>query len=838
MSQSKHRFATVTENGSGGIKAEIGGVVYPCTAVGDVQPGDTVPAVFCLPGSHRQAVLVGRQLVSRSMRYLEQAIKALDLGAWPTSQGPINLDRITNALSAPQVEYPTANLVGLGPSVGGADLLGLVAYETPTGEAALAIYSRQNAGDGNLQNVLSAHRLDGSTIWTYGVGEAYTAPGVGTQDNAVGSAQTWLTYDATAKLFWAINHGTITSRRSVSIVKNDGTSGPGYGLGIMLSQSTAGNSALVKGWHSRRAPTGREEDHPDLVGIVYNSESESFSNWSVDPQSLLPGLQIATSAVEVRGEAICPEGRWPITSDGNMILWVSGSRKVINGKINVILQLYQDNSSSSDMCGAANASEDDVRTQEHGACLCAIDLKTGNVSWRRDWSYTANHVVDENALNGWLSLHPDPVPGTEGVQYYSYRGLVDQFYSDSFSFGGFANALSLSLQPVEVTDLPSCSISNPQDPPENHNPVYSPLSAIVFPWFGPGWGSGFGAEFQPSACGAWIGPVYDWFAPGHPCLLPLPHIVGFGEIGPQLSWPESQHTRRLDPVGGCICEDSNGRVWHAHMKQSSAVLDDFRLQAQYVSHTETFLPPIVETVCGQWTDRLTHWTAHAVGLPIHHPILRLCCTGRGGEQILDLDITQYFRPQVIGGGLSSVDRGALANVWQIVPIPSSKVLLVVRDWFDQLGDGGNLEHWPYPVIEVRDYATPSDVLQRIPLTNDFSTYNTETDPEADPVLSRVIDQYANPVTLSLGKGAKYSGGTWIQWSHLVRNRETNSDICNRIQLRFANNNQTPTIQRWTGGGLSIPDSRQKLETSVIVGDLMAWIDGGQTESGYFVTISR
>ena len=797
-------------------------------------PGSmAIPVAFSLQESSRLAVAIGLRS-SAPRAYRPKKISRI-LQHWPTSQGPLGLLHLSEVSGAPMVESPAGIIFAPVPSVGGADLLGLVAFPLPGSEsAALAVYSRMDAGDGNLQNVLSAHLLDGTPLWYCAVGEAYSIPGWGTQDNAVGSSQTWLSYDDESKAFWVVGHGTLEARKSVFVVGRDGSLGQGHRIGVLLSQCTAGKSAFIKGWHSRRGTTGREEDHPDLIGLVF--DGQNFSNWGIDPQTILPGLQIATSAVEVRGGAICPEGRWPITSDGNMVFWISGSRKMINGKINVIMQLYQDNSSTNNMCGAANTSEDDVRTQEHRACLCAINVKTGEVSWRRDWSYSASHIVDDSALNGWLAWYPEPVPGTSGVQYYAYRGLVDNFYSDSFSFSGFANALSLNLQPVEVTDLPTCSIPNPHDPPENHQPVYGTLTAIVFPWHGPGWGSGFGAEFQLSACGTWIGPVYDWFQPGHPCLLPLPPIVGFGDIGPQLSWPVNQHTKRLDPVGGCICEDSNGQIWHAHMAQSGAVLDDFRLQAQYVSHSETFVPPFLATACGQWTDRVAHWTAHAVGLPTHHPILRLCCTGRGGEQILDLDITQYFRPQVVGGGVSSVDRGALANVWQIVPIPSSDVLLVVRDWFGQYNDDGNLENLPYPVIEVRDYYNPENVLQRIMLTEDLSTYNSETDPEADPVLSRVIDQYASPSCLSAGKGAPFESVTWVQWSHLCQNRQDNSSICNRIQLVFSNGSQVPTVNRWSNAGLSVPDSRNKLDTLVVVGDSSSWIDGGQFGSDYFVTV--
>lgn len=234
---------------------------------------------------------------------------------------------------------------------------------------------------------------------------------------------------------------------------------------------------------------------------------------------------------------------------------------------------------------------------------------------------------------------------------------------------------------------------------------------------------------------------------------------------------------------------------------------------------------------------MCQWTTHAVGLPEHHPILLLCCTGQAGQALFDVDITQYFTPLVIGGGTSAIGRGALANVWQIVPIPSSRVVLVVRDWFTQLNNDGNCENWPYPVIEVRDYSNPATVLQRIPLTDDFTTYNQETDPESDPIMARVWDQYREPRTLSEGKGSKIAGGYWVQWSHLVHDRVNALDRCNRIQLRFADNNQAPTVDRWTNSGTGIPDSRQKVETMVIAADKTAWVSGASTLNGYVVTVS-
>lgn len=838
MSQSKHRLATVTENGSGGIKAEIGGVVYPCTAVGDVQPGDTVPVGFMLPGSNRQAVIFGGKLISRSMNYLTMPSPQVVVGQWPTSQGPFGLSRLSSTNQPAQVENPSSFFIELGPHVGGYEILGLVVFEGSDGQAALAVYYRRDAGGGDIENVVTARKFDGSEIWSTVIDEPYSAPGIGTQDGSPGAAQTWIAYDATAQALWVVGHGTAAARKSVTILRIDGSILLSYGLGVLLSQGTVGNSTFIKGWHSRRGTTGREEDHPDLFGIALEGESVSTA-WSLDPQTLLPGLQIATSAAEVRGGAICPEGRWPINSDGLMLFWLAGSRKMVSGKINLIMELYQSVGSSSNMCAAANSVDDDAKTQEHGATLVAINTKTGSVAWRRDWSYNAAHQVDTTAYDGWISLFgPDPTPGTIGVQRYNHRGIVDAFYSDIFSYSGLASALSLTLSPVEVTDIPGCHIKNPQDPPENHMPVYGFSSLIVFPWHGPGWGSsGFGAEFQLSACGAWIGPVYDWFRPGHPCLLPLPPIVGFGEQGPQLAWPENQHTARLDPVGGTMANDSNGRTWHAHMHQSGPILSDFRIQCQYVQHTETYTPPAVETQCGQWSNRLCHWTTHAVGIPDHHPILRLCCTGPRGQALLDVDMTQYFTPLVIGGGTSNIGRGALANVWQIYPIPSSRVVLVVRDWFDQFLDNGNCENWPYPVIEVRDYSNPATVVQRIPLTADLSVYNQEPDPEVDPIMARVWDQYREPRTLSEGKGSKIAGGYWVQWSHLVHDRVNALDQCNRIQLRFADNNQAPTVDRWTNSGTGIPDSRQKVETMVIAADKTAWLSGASTLNGFVVTVS-
>lgn len=807
----------------------------PVKGVTKFHPGDVALVQFQDGKRNRPQVLSLSSKLSKFATSTPVQIN-VDLGGWPTSFGPPTLNHYSFLNQSPLSEIRYQFFLEVGPSIGGYAILGLVAYDAPNGASALAVYYRKDAGFDRLENVLSTFGFDGQLKWSVVVGESYPVPGLGTQDWSPGAAQSWLAYDATAKVFWVVGHGSAVARKQLTVIRNDGSVITNHSAVALLSQSTAAGGSFIKGWHSRRPPTEREQDNPNLLGFVL--EESRIRSWTLDPQSFLPGIQLATSEVEIRGGAICPEGRWPVTASGLMLFWLSGSRPNVAGKVNAILEIYQSGGGADDMCAFANsATADDSKTQEHKACLVGINVNTGKLIWRRDWAYSAVHQLDSNAYNGWLATFPSPAPGDIGLSYFNFRGLVDSSYANTYSYASLASAMSLSLHPITVSDLPGCAISNPSAPPEEHIPVYSPGSEIIFPWFGPGWGSGAGAQFQLSRCGEWLGPVYDWFQPGHPVLLPLPQMPGFGENGPSLTWPVNQHTARMDPVGGTLCCDANGNAWHCHMVQSHPILDDFKLQLQYGGHTETFIPPTLPTQCGQWSNRQLQWIGYAVGLPSHHPILRLCCTGPTGQPIHDVDISQYFTPPVIGGGPSSIPRGAVANVWQIIPVPSSNVVLVVRDWFAQFSDDDGLENLPYPVIEVRDYASPSTVVQRIPLTDDLTIYNAETDPEAPPIIQRTIDQYANPATLKSGKGSVSENGAWIQWSHLCRDREAATDICNRVQLRFTNGSQVPVIDRWTGLGTAIPDSRNKVDSMVVAGDRVSWISGDATSTGYFVTIT-
>lgn len=103
--RNRPRLASVTEVGSGGIKAELGGVIYPCSAIGDVRAGDTVPMAFALPDSNRQAILFGSPLISRSRPYLVSNVWEV-LGLWPTPDGQprVNLGPAVDSLTPFSIE--------------------------------------------------------------------------------------------------------------------------------------------------------------------------------------------------------------------------------------------------------------------------------------------------------------------------------------------------------------------------------------------------------------------------------------------------------------------------------------------------------------------------------------------------------------------------------------------------------------------------------------------------------------------------------------------------------------------------------------------------------------
>jgi hypothetical protein len=101
MSRSRARWATITENGNDGVKAEIEGVSFSVVPVGEVQPGDVVPASFGLPGSSRQAIVLGSPARLVEKPYLIAGLTIQAAGLWPIPEGQPRLSYAPELASLP-----------------------------------------------------------------------------------------------------------------------------------------------------------------------------------------------------------------------------------------------------------------------------------------------------------------------------------------------------------------------------------------------------------------------------------------------------------------------------------------------------------------------------------------------------------------------------------------------------------------------------------------------------------------------------------------------------------------------------------------------------------------
>lgn len=653
-------------------------------------------------------------------------------------------------------------------------------------------------------------------MWEVSLGDPYAS--ILDSESVGGERQGWLFHCPTTKYLWAVGFGSAALRKTIYVIPESGVPVTSVTSAESLQQSTLDYGHFVKGWFSPPSrPLLREETSDNIKALKVGGTFPAIGigeAWNLLAEDLLPGYDIATSAAPSVGGSYRPEGRWPI--DGarrTLFIWVSGSKRMPTSNASTIYQVYQGIFSSGAMCGFTPLA--DTRSLEHKATLLAINLLTGEVKWQRTITKTPTVTFDYAAI----AASEADVPLTVGSVIAGGAGVADVypvnesptgFYENIFTYQGLASQDSLTLSPLADSTFPLCT-QEVGGPPE-----YVNIPFAILPWVGPDWG-GTGVLTSPSLCGTFSGPKYDYFAPGHIKLLPdniLPPTA------PDFIWPADDDYVREDNVGGCASCDSAGWNWIAFSHQEVFVRSFSRLQAQYVSQSETFIPSGDPDACGMYTDRIRNWDVYSIGIPEHSPKILLWGTSPDGATQYEQDITQYVTQ-------GTLQRGVRCNVYQIIALPTKDAVCIVRDWHGAFVDGGELEHHAYPVVEIRKRSDLSTLISRIPFFEDLSVYDA-ADIGEDPIITRTYDQYIAPQSFQ-GKGSGHSSGPWIMWSHIVKNNVTGINYCNKVRLYFDNPGSTPSVYRNStfveSNSLAVVDNTEKQHTLNYVGDHQIYSTG-------------
>lgn len=731
-------------------------------------------------------------------------------GVWPQSRGGPSLSMLSPTEQIPPdlngSSYSWATLGPINPSF---PPLSICCPEID-GHLRFAVYWPKSVS-GELQLTLTLIDPAGPIAWESAIGDPIAAPsGV---DGLTGLRMGWMEWDQQYQRFWLTGWGTSDRRKTLYCVDASGNQLGALSTGAHLVQSSVGAGAFVKGWHSRRPPTYRQAPDDELIRAYYRNPSGAIAqHWTLDPQAILPGYQIATSSAgNPFASTANPEGAWPIDAERRQILiWVSGTKKLGNNNDATMIQMHPEASG-----GALVLDQpDDSKTKEHKASLVSVNVDSGAVKWRRDFSYIASgYTVDSSSVLA-TELLLGAVVGSDigGLAMRGYFPVSTAAWSTLAVYRGLAVEDSIPVSPIDGVTFPGCTA-------ETGTPVYSEYTVPIVPWIGPAWGGG-GVYDSPSVHGSFRGPKYSWFAPGHVCLCPLPGYLLSPDSGPQFGWPEDDPTiARLDPVGGVLNIDSTGNAFGAHVHQSQPIVvgrNDG--QADWQGHTETFVDAVLpDTQCGQWINARLHWDCYMVGLVRHNMVLRLHRTGPNGEPLGDEDISQYFSQPS-----SDIQWSARANVWQIVVLVERGRVLVVRDYYYSAIDSGNLEDRPYLAIEIRDRDALGTVHGLVPLLEEWAdTYLDESDPE-EPVTLRVWDQYSNADTATLGKGAAYQDGSWVLWRHLVYNRQSDQIYCNECLISWPESGMVVSRRLTAIGEVGRPESPDSLGTLALAGAQQIW----------------
>lgn len=807
MPKDRVTYAKILGKSGLGLTADIEGTVYH--GVSSINPdlnvGDQEPVGFLIPGSSRQPIILAKPRGSTlEFPPLAQSIPPFFVGSWPISQGNSGLDYGTiQAQTKPDLESGSTGFFVLPDAQVGAPPLGVVFFERPL--LTVALYYPAERLSGNLQNRIIAYDvLSGYEAWRIDLGEEYSSP-TG-QEQVGGLRQEWLGFDAQYGRLWAVGWGTSSARETIYHISATGSLVAQKSLGHRAQQNSIGGGYFLKAWHSRRPPTFRDGADDPLIRCYQTRNGTISQKWTFDPQSLFPeNYQLATSSGGAPISTYYPmDGRCPIDLERRqIILSFSGSKKLPNSKSATMIHAHPTGLGGVPM--ATFAQPDDGRTVDQMEVVCALNLDNGKLKWRRDFSHSATHEVDNDSISAAESFYGATVGGSYGgmsVRTYYPQGSDIGGYAELKTYLGLATQDSLLVSP-SVTSIPACSIVEGV-------PTYDPISVPVLPWVGVDWG-GSGPYTSPST-GAFSGPKYDWFAPGHSLLLPLPVDIQL-ESPPRFEWPlDSDTFKRLDPVGGSRVIDSLGNVWEARVRQKKAILQGGNeIQLSWQGHAESFHEPATPDQCGSWEDKEAYWNAYMMPKIVHSLETKLFKTGPDGSV---QDFGGWTIGQESSRANSSLQWEALTSVHQIIPVPEKNRLLIVRDWFGGFEDLGGLENLPYPVIELRKYSDPSNVISRTQFLTELGTYLDETG--EDPVTRRTWDQYLDPLCLQMGKGANGSG-FWRLWRHLVYNREEEQGYVNEVLASIDDDGNIVVSRKRTALGSvgHLPESSDAVGTTAI-----------------------
>lgn len=746
-------------------------------------------------------------------------------GLWQLPQGNSRLDFLAEASQTTPVldGGSSGTLHTLTPNYGGLTVLGAVVFNGSNG-AVVAVYWPRLVTGTTIRNYITAIKLDGSGVaWEVPVGPNYTAP-TGFQDLVAGQRLPWLAYDPQYKYLWATGWGSGAERNKTYLLNELGQLLDDLNTGIRLVQSSVGAGHLVKSWHSQRPPTYREGGDDSVLRAWRLVERKLTPRWTWDPQGALPGYQIATSHDgQSNASPKDPFGRWPIDSARRqVVVFVGGSKKLANSNAATMVQMQYGGGAWGDF-----QQIDDTRTTEHQCKLVALDIDTGIEKWSRNWIYQPSHIIDVTSCDNFVAVFGEPTTSP----FYPNSG--DSPYAPDITYQGIASQDSLIFSPSGSLESPSCYTTEEPPGSENYVPHIVNTSYPIIPLIGVSWGGG-GVWDTPNIYGTFQGPKYDFWAPGHPRLCPMPFEDM--ERGPVTQWPTSDpDLTRLDPVGGALVQDSSGTYWSAVAAQGNPVcVGANRALVQYQGQTETVVPPSESFPCTQWTDRVTHWDSWMLPDIVHTWRLDLVATGPNGEggQVVDISQATSF-PN------SEIEWPLKANVYQLVPFALEGRLVVVRDWhtLPLNEDLGHPDNQPYPVLQVFDMADLSSHIALYPLLEDVSTYTYEPDPEGNPgafETRRKYDHYVDPRCLCLGKGAADANGQftrnpWCLWRHIVRDRETDSLEINEVLISFDFGAPSVTRRKTASGEFGRPESIDAIGTACVADNSLIFcpsIDAG------------
>ena len=302
-------------------------------------------------------------------------------------------------------------------------------------------------------------------------------------------------------------------------------------------------------------------------------------------------------------------------------------------------------------------------------------------------------------------------------------------------------------------------------------------------------------------------------------------------IYPSPVWPTSDHPS--DIPSGVIDTENNG--WIVYAIPDLYILGNgtyFVGPGSYSNVTGGIVPGLDPG------SQSLSWSAHVsigcFGNPESTASFFLVKIDNTGSELKKVEISnrlpyKVFGPLINGSSasaFSSINRAAYDQVYQILPRPSAKVVMLLRDWRDSFYDEGSLEQLPYPVIEIRDY-TSLNVLSRISLWLDKSTFTDSFSRNW-----RVYNQYYSAIQPGRGANVPNSNGKpFVMFMQVLQNRITSQIWYNYVVLDFSTGTQNPNIGRWSGVNPH-PTINPQYPNHQLDWDSLSWFGGVNGEGGY------